>query len=172
MKTIRFPGFFLIALLCFAASAEAQRTKRPVKRPTVITTSTSAVEIKASKEKVSNQIANVTRFIDVLGKVAIGIENVDKEARRKKVPAKTIADNEANKRKVIQAIRNLRAGLAALEVEFRTKLVLKKFLVPIQGITDLSAQSEDAALAGRFTEAGDPLLIVVEKLSNTLVAMP
>jgi hypothetical protein len=72
----------------------------------------------------------------------------------------------------MQAIRNLRAGLASLEVDFRVKPSLKKYLPQIQGITDLAAQSEELAAAGRFSDSGKPLLSVVEKLADTLAAIP
>lgn len=170
---IRLLVVFLMAFGFFAVSAEAQR-KRPAKKSTkpVITTVSATNEIRIAKEKVVNQITNVTRFIDVLSKISVGIENVDREARTKKVPAKRLADNEANKKKVIQAIQNLHAGLVALEVEFRTKASLKKYLMQIQGISNLSAQCEYTALAGRFTDSGKPLLRVIQKLSATSAVMP
>jgi hypothetical protein len=45
-------------------------------------------------------------------------------------------------------------------------------LINVQGITAMSAECEDLATAGRFSEAGRPLLALVEKLSDALVAMP
>ena len=174
MKTIRFLLIFFAAILFLTDSAAAQRRKPPIKRPVPKAAIPVAftTDINSAKEKVSNQITNVTRFNSALGPIAQGIQDLDAQAKTKKLDKKASDLNEANKRKVIQAIRNLRAGLAALEVEFRTKPALKRFLLKIQGITDLSAQSEDAAFAGRFTDSGKPLLLVVEKLSNTLAVMP
>ncbi len=174
MKTIRFLPIFFAVIVLLTNSAAAQKRKPVVRRPApkVIAPVAFTTDLSSAKEKVSNQITNVTRFNGALGPIAQGIEDLDAEAKTKKLDKKASDLNEANKRKVIQAIRNLRAGLAALEVEFRTKPALKRFLLKIQGITDLSAQSEDAAFAGRFTDSGKPLLLVVEKLSNTLAVMP
>ena len=61
--------------------------------------------------------------------------------------------------------------MLALEVEFRTKEPLKKHLPLVAGITDLTAQSEELAAAGRFSESGRPLLMLVEKLSDALAAL-
>ncbi|MBX3291104.1 MAG: hypothetical protein KF855_17480 [Acidobacteria bacterium] len=168
---------FVLAILgFFAVEADAQRrttTRRPA-APRVVTSNTvstpaaQAADMKAGAEKVSIQVKNVTKFIFILGSVAKGIEDLDKDTRANRAAKQA---NETNKREVIQAIRNLRAGLATLEVEFRTKDPLKKHLTVIQGITDLSGQSEDLALSGRFMDAGKPLLLVVEKLSDTLVAL-
>lgn len=164
-----------------AVSAAAQKPP-PVKypKPVVVTSGMNGTnsatgtvtDVKSGAEKVSIQIKNVTKFIYVLGGVASGIEQIDADAKARKATRAAIDRNETNKKEVMQAIRNLRAGLAVLEGEFRTQAALKKFLPQIEGITDLSAQCEDLARAGQFSVSGKPLLLVVEKLSDTLVAMP
>ncbi|MGD9631142.1 MAG: hypothetical protein AB7V18_18045 [Pyrinomonadaceae bacterium] len=170
MKPIRIFAFLALALSFAAINADAQKTRKPPATPKVVTSTTlpAANEVKTGSDKVSIQIKNVTKYIFVLGGAATGIETLDKDPRANQAARDS---NAANKQKLMQTIRNLRAGLAALEVEFRTKPLLKKYLIQIQGITDLTAQSEDLAAAGRFSESGRPLLLVVEKLSDTLAAM-
>jgi hypothetical protein len=164
----------MVAIAAFlTASAEAQRktSKKPAaKKPPV--TVVPPLEVRAGREKVDNQLANVNRFIDVLGPVAQSIELLDESSRTKQLPKDTLDKNEANKQKVIEAIRNLRAGLSVLESEFRTKTALQKYLPNIQGITDLAAQAEDSAIAGKFVAAKEPLRGVSKKLTDTLTAMP
>ncbi len=171
MKTIRVLAFFALAFTSTAVLAQTQKPKAKPATPKVVTSSTisSPGDLRSGAEKVSIQIKNVTKFIYVLGGVASGIEAIDKDPKANK-SAKNA--NAANKQAVMQSIRNLQAGLAALEVDFRTKAALKKFLPQIQGITDLSAQTEELAATGRFSESGKPLLLVVEKLSDTLAFMP
>jgi hypothetical protein len=62
--------------------------------------------------------------------------------------------------------------LTDLESDFRTKPALQKYLASIQGITDLAGQAEDAAIAGKFVSAKDPLRDVAQKLTDTLKVMP
>ncbi len=158
---------FLICILCLSVSADAQRKKPTTKKPT--TTTTNALEIKDGAIKVSTQIKNVSKYLYLLGTIAQGIEDIDKDTKA----SQAVKDkNTKNKQAVLQTIRNLRAGIAALEVEFRTKPSLKNYNLQIQGISDLCGESEDLATAGKFLDSGRPLLIVVEKLSDTLVAMP
>ncbi|HXG84935.1 MAG TPA: hypothetical protein VNI84_13015 [Pyrinomonadaceae bacterium] len=169
----------LIALFAFLAfstvSANAQRRRTPAKRTpkpaaATATIAPSSAEIKEGAEKVSTQLKNVTKFIYVLGGVAGGIEDIDKDSGK---VSRAAADlNGENKQKVIQTIRNLRAGLAALEVEFRIKPALKNYLFQINGITDISGSAEDEAAAGQFVQSGKTLLLVVEKLADTLAALP
>ncbi len=161
-------------MLSFAVSAEAQK-KKPVtkkKSTTNTTITTNALEIRDGADKVSIQLKNVTKFIYVLGGVASGFEIADKDAKAGKLSKAQIDTNNEYKQKTITGIRGLRAGLAALEVEFRTKPALKPYLFQIQGITELSGQSEDLAMAGKFTDSGRVFLTVVDRLTDTLVAMP
>ncbi len=160
-------------VVSFAAAASAQRrtpTPRPATKPAVVTTNTlPSASAQSDAQKVSNQVMNVTRFLYLLGGIAKGIEDLDKDQRANQAARQ---QNTENKRTVVQTIRNLRAGLAALEVEFRTKPTLRRFLPKIQGVADLTGEAEDLAVAGRFSDAGRPLVGVVEKLADTLVAMP
>lgn len=164
---------FLFAL---NASAEAQkrRTTKSTKTATTTTATTPVknAEVKAGSDKVSVQIKNLSKFIFVLGSVANGIEDIDKQAKDGKISKSVLDINAENKQKVIQTIRNLRAGLVQLEVDFRAKPDLKNYNGQILGIADLSAQAEDLALAGQFSESGKPLLLIVEKLADTLAVMP
>ena len=178
-KSILIKSFVvLVCLISLSLSAAAQRRKKPVRKTTPkvtatsVSTATNMLEIKTGAEKVSTQIKNVTKFIYVLGGVAKGIEDIDKEARSGKISRAVVDKNSQYKQNVIQSIRNLRSGLAALEVEFRTKPGLRNYLANIQGISDMSGVAEDQAVGGQFTESGRTLLAVVEKLSDTLAALP
>ena len=161
-----------ISVAGFAGSMNAQR-RTPVTRPKPAVVTTNTVTTPAATlsdaQRVSNQVMNVTKFLYILGGVAKGIEDIDKDTKANR---NALDLNAANKRKVIQGIRDLRAGLAALEVDFRTKPLLRKYLLKIDGISALTGQSEDLATAGKFSDAGRPLVMVVEKLADTLVAMP
>ena len=167
----------LAVLLTFAASAEAQKkrstTRRTTTTKTTPTTTTNSLEVRDGANKVSIQIKNVTKFLYLLGGIAAGIETADKEIKSGKLKgAAAVEENNQNKQKVIASIRNLKAGLAALETEFNAKPSLRSYVFQIQGITGLATQSEDLATAGRFSDSGRVFLAVVEKLSDTLVAMP
>lgn len=174
MKKLRFILPILVFAALFASAADAQ-TSRP--RKTTVKRSTTSktippLDVRAAREKVSNQLDNMNRFIDVLGPIAQGIENIDSSAKTRRLTQAALDQNEASKQKVVTAIRNFKEGLATLETEFRTKLVLKKYLPSIQGISDLMAESEDLAIAGKFVGSKDPLRQTAKKLSDTLAVMP
>ncbi|MFN2501838.1 MAG: hypothetical protein ABR530_07500 [Pyrinomonadaceae bacterium] len=175
MKIIQFLCVMAVLLAVFAGAAAAQKKapKRPAaKKPAANKTTVQPLDIRTAREKVSIQLDNVNRFIDVLGPVAQGIETLDRSAQTNSLTKAAIDRNEANKQKVIVAIRNLRSGLSDLETHFRTKTSLQKYLSSIQGITDLASQSEDAAIAGKFVGSKEPLRDVAQKLTDTLALIP
>lgn len=168
-------SLILLCVFCFVFSAQAQKKKTPTRKtvpPAVTTPVVNTSEVKDGANKVSIQIKNITKFVYLLGTIAQGIEDVDKDIQSKKASPSAIDINTKNKQAVTTTMRNLRAGIAALEVEFRTKQGLRPYLLQIQGITDLCGQAEDLANSGKLLDSGKPLLAVVEKLSDTLVAMP
>jgi len=167
----------LVCLLCLAMTAAAQKRKpaprKPAAKPATTTPTTiNTAEIKSGAEKVGIQVKNVTRFIYLLGSIAQGIEDVDKDIRAGKATRAAADQNSKNKENVIATLRNLRTGLASLETEFRANPALRTYLIQIQGITDISGTAEDQAAAGQFIQSGKTLLQVIERLSDTLVAMP
>ncbi len=170
---IKFTAIFA-CLACLAISVEAQKRRTPTRkaRTTAAAAATNSFEIKSGAEKVSTQIKNVSKFIYNLGGVARVIEDLDKDIAARKASRNAPELNQKIKQDVVTSITNLRAGLIALEIEFRTKPALKNYLFQIQGISDMSGRAEDQAAGGQFTESGKTLLLVVEKLSDTLAALP
>jgi hypothetical protein len=161
----------LLMLGVFAGIADAQ--KKSSKRAPVKKTSTvPPLDVRAAREKVDIQLSNVNVFVDKLGNVAQDLETASTDAKDGKLKPETADKIRANETKMVEAIRNLKTGLGTLESEFRTKPALQKYLPTIQGITDLAAQSEDSALAGKFVAAKDPLRSVSVKLTDTLAILP
>lgn len=170
----------IVAVLClvcltFAAAAQ-QKSKKPVRKKTVKTKPAAKpagnFELKDGAAKVATQIKNVSKFLYNLGGVARVIEDLDRDIAARKASRNAFALNSRNKQSVVSSMNNLRAGLVALEIEFRTRPALKIYLFNIQGISDMAALAEEQAGDGQLTESGKTLLMVVEKLSDTLAALP
>ena len=176
-------GACALCLLCLTLNAAAQKRKSAPRKTTskpVATTPASAtttppatsLEIKDGAQKAAIQLKNVTRFIYLLGSIAQGIEDVDKEVKSGKATRAASDQNAENKQKVIETLRNVRAGLVALEIDFRAKPALRTYVPQIGGISDIAATAENQAATGQLKESGKTLLQVVEKLTDTLTAMP
>lgn len=174
MKQLKFimPALLLLTLFTVAADAQTKKTKKSsTKKPSVMKI-IPPLDVRTAREKVAIQLSNVKRFVDVLGPIAQGIETIDSSAKTRRLSQAALDQNEANKQKVITAIRNLKDGLTDLETEFRTKAVLQKYLPNIQGIADLATDSENMAIEGKFVASKEPLRNVAQKLTDTLTAIP
>ena len=172
MKGVGFLALALCLLTFTAASATAQ--KRTAKGTTK-TTSTSTLlplEVRAARDKVDTQLSNVNVWLNKYGPIALNLDAAVADEKNGKLSAKTTQAIDASRNKVVASIRDLKTGLTDLESKFRTTAVLSRYLPMIQGITDLAARSEDAAVAGQFVAAKDPLRDVTKKLTDTLNAMP
>ena len=173
--TRNLPKFIIILVCIFALNAVADAQRRKSRTKNASPKATAAVNnavIKEGANKVGIQLKNLTKSIFLLGSIAQGIEDIDKQVRAGKASRELKAQNEQNKADVVASIRSLRAGLVAMEIDFRVKPELKPYLPQIEGIIDMSAQAEDLALAGRFTDTGKQFLLIVEKLTDALVEMP
>jgi hypothetical protein len=129
-------------------------------------------DVRAGAEAVNIQVKNLSKFLFVLGGVAKGIEDIDKEIREGRGTRELEQQNRQFKNDVLRSIRALRAGLVKLEVDFRAKPTLRKYLPHIQGITDDSGRAEDLAMAGQFNASGKELLLIIEKLADVLLELP
>ncbi len=158
-------------LLSFVCAAAAQKRK-PTRKRAVRSAAVNVFEIKNGAAQVSTQIKNVSKFLFGLGGVARVIEDLDRDIVARKASRNASSLNTKNKQAVVTTIKNLRAGLAALEIEFRTKPELKNYVFQINGISEMAGIAEDQAADGQLTESGKTLLLVVEKLADTLAALP
>ncbi len=166
-------GFVFALIAGMSIEAEGQRRSRSKrKRATAKKSSTLVADRRKGAEDVAIQIKNVTKFVFVLGGVASGIEEIDKEVKAGKASKELAAKNAGFKSDIMRSIRALRSGLVKLEISFRTNPALKPYLKHIQGIIGATAEAEDLAIDGQFTNSGKQLLSVVETLTDVLVEMP
>ena len=171
MKRLQITALAVLALAVFAGAADGQ--KKPVRKTkTAKTTIVPPLEVRAAREKVVIQSDNVNFWIGKLGPIAAALELLDTTYATKRPGEAVLSTHESRKEKFVLTLRNLREDLASLESEFRTKSVLQKYLLNIQGITELAAQAEDSAIAGKFVASKEPLRGVARKLTDTLAVMP
>ncbi len=175
MRHFQIAILVLLSIALFSGAADAQkkpRNKSTAKKPTVTKTVIPPLDVRAAREKVDVQLSNVNDFVNKLGTIAQGLEVADADAKAGNLKPTTAAKIKAKKTEIVEAIRNIKLGLGNLESEFRTKPALQKYLPTIQGITDLAAQSEDLAIAGKFVASKEPLRDVAQKLTDTLAILP
>jgi hypothetical protein len=130
-----------------------------------------APETQAGRDRLSGQIKTLTQFLYLLGGITKGIEASDLAARNREASSASIEQNERNKARVRESIRNVRDGLDKLERDFRGDAGLRTYYQYLAGVAAIAETAENQAAANRFDEAGRSLLKAVNQLADALAAM-
>ena len=172
---------FIIAAACLMifpiASFGQTRTRRSApaasqRRSAEAATAAQAAEIRmAGATKVADQVKILTRFLYLLGGVAKGIEQVDEAAKKNEASPTALQQNEQNKTTVKTSLRNVREGLDALEIYFRSTPGLQSYYLKLAGSASGAADAEAQAAMGQFDRSGRTLLGVVNRLTDVLLIM-
>ncbi|QQS40716.1 MAG: hypothetical protein IPM63_15300 [Acidobacteriota bacterium] len=167
--TVTFRTLFSFVII---AAASAAFSSQAYGQGTRTRTAPPQNEVRAAAEAVSIQIKNMTKFLFVLGGVAKGIDDLDKEIKAGRATRELEAKNQEFKDDVIRSVRAMRTGLVNIERDFIAKPQLRQYLSHVRGISEDSAIAEDLALAGNFNASGRQLLLILERLSDVLVELP
>jgi hypothetical protein len=173
MRIARILTIILIFLAGFTISAEAQRTKRSVPRPTPTPARPFvSIDERNAKQTASNQLSNVTGYLSRFTPLVQTMNDLARDDKAGKLSKRASTDFNNAKRKLLIQLSDFKVGLTSLETDFRTKPALTKYLLKIQGIADLSALAQDSANSGKFDGVRDALKGIVQRLTDTVAAMP
>ena len=128
-------------------------------------------QLNAGAGRVADQIKNLTRFLYLLGGIAKDINAVDEAARRGDASPAAIEQTKRSKATLTASLQNVRAGLDALEIDFRTQPALQPYYIKLAGVAQGAVNAENQAAAGQFDNAGRSMLAVVNKLTDVLLVM-
>src|SRR5262249_38734239 len=139
----------LVCLGGLTASASAQK-KRPAPRPapTPVKQFVTADE-RAAKQTASNQLANLSGYLQKFTPMVQPCSDLATADKAGKLSKKASTDYNNARKKLLLQLNDFGVGLTNLESDFKTKPALSKYLLKIQGISDLSSTAEDSASNGR-----------------------
>lgn len=166
----------LVAVLVISLAVPttpAQRRRRAPARPNAAARAAEqkAEALRAARTRVAAQVNTLTQFLYLYGGIAKGIESTDKLAGTQEVSTAALEQNRRSKTKVIESLRNMRAGLDQLENDFRFNVAWKGYFPHVSGVAVLGETAESQAAANRFDDAGRSLLKAVNRLTDALIAM-
>ena len=168
---------FILALVCIitvlstTAPSQTKRRTAPKRSTSKAAAEQSSAEMKAGRVRVAAQIKTLTQFLYLFGGIAKGIESADQATRSGEISSIAIEQNERNKAKVRESIRNMREGLDKLEADFRFNPTLRTYYSYMAGVARLGESAENQAAANRFNEAGRSLLNAAGQLADALALM-
>jgi hypothetical protein len=165
----------IVAIACIMllpATVFGQTKKRnTARRPRVVAPQKTAEAVRQGATHVADQIKILTRFIYLLGGVAQGLEQVDEAIRRHEASPAAIEQTQKSKAKLKASLRDVRAGLEKLELDFHTTPELGLYYIKLSGVAADAATAEQQAGADQFDQAGRSLLGVVNRLTDVLLGM-
>lgn len=161
-----------VLLLPVIALGQTRTRRSSPSSRTQTSTAAHAAEIRmAGATRVADQVKILTKFLYLLGGVAKGIEQIDEAARKNEASPTALQQNEQNKTTVKTSLRNVREGLDALEIYFRSTPGLQSYYLRLAGSASGAADAEAQAAAGQFDRSGRTLLNVVNRLTDVLLIM-
>ena len=168
----RILALLMAAVFLFPISSLAQTRKRTAAKPTKTSTAKGPEVTRDGAKRVADQIKVLTRFIYLLGGVAKGLQAFDDDAARGTQTSAAVSEQvKQNKLSVRTSIQNVRDGLDALELHFRTTPELQRYYIKLAGSAAGASNADDQAAANQFDRAGRTLLEVINRLTDVLLEM-
>jgi hypothetical protein len=128
-------------------------------------------DMRAEASQVATQIKNVSNFIYIYGKIVSSLEFADVQAKSNQTSPEIQGKVKESKDRLIAKIRDLRVGLEDMSNNFRANPRLQVQYLKLSYASDAALKAEQHALAGRYNEAGQSMITVVERLADTIVSM-
>jgi hypothetical protein len=173
MKFSFFLGVLLACVVSLSVSAQAQKPRRPVPRPTPTPAKPFvSVDERIARQTASNQLSNVSAYLNRFAPLVQTMNDLARDDKARKLSKRASTDFNNARRKLMVQLSDFKLGLTTLETDFKTKPSLSKYLLKIQGITDLSISAQDSANSGKFDGVRESLKGIVQRLSDTVAAMP
>ena len=168
----RIISLLLAIVVFFPITSFAQSRKRTTTKSNRSATMPKGSEIqREAATRVADQIKILTKFIYLLGGVAKELEDLDNAAKRNEASPTILEQAQRSKQTVRASITARREELDKLEIYFRTTPELERYYSSLAGVAESAAVAEDQAAANKFDQAGRSLLGVVNRLTDTLLAM-
>ncbi|MDQ3011227.1 MAG: hypothetical protein M3X11_11060 [Acidobacteriota bacterium] len=153
------------------ASIAQKKSTGARKRPAAKPTPTPVPDTRVEAGQVAEQIKNFSKFIYVYGKVVNGLAVAEDQVKQGKMSPAAATQNQQSKDALVQNIRNLKAGVEGVTRDFQNNSRLQIQYLKIAFAVDAAGDAERLAAAGRYDEAGKSLVTVIERLTDTVMAM-
>ncbi|MCI0387468.1 MAG: hypothetical protein MOB07_01685 [Acidobacteria bacterium] len=159
----------LIAILCAPQESFLAQKKQPARRAKPAPTP--VPDMRAEASQVAMQIKNISNFIYVYGKIVNSLEVADEQVKNKQTSPEIQARNQKSKDALILRISDLQAGLENMAKSFKANPRLQVQYLKLTYATDAVINAKRLAAAGRYEEAGKSLVLVIERLADTVISM-
>jgi len=120
---------------------------------------------------VSEQITTFTKFLYVYGKIVYGLEFADEQAKRGQSTPEVAAQNRKSREALIANIGGLRTGLEKVVQELKANPRMQVQYLKLSYASEATSNAERLAAANRYDEAGQALVLAIQRMSETIISM-
>jgi hypothetical protein len=118
--------------------------------------------------RVAEQIKSIGKFLYLYGPISKDLAASESGARDNASPGAT-QKMQQNRAKLSDVFRNYRLQMDELETTFSSTPELRPYYPKLLGVAARAGQAEESAADGRYNEAGNSLLDVMNRLTDVLV---
>jgi hypothetical protein len=171
-ETLRSILLIAIASILLAPATVYGQTRRRTNsaRPSNANSSIAAAR-SAGATRVADQVKNLTKFLYLYGGIGKDLQAVDAAVQRGEASQTAIDKANQSKSTIKSSLANVRDGLDKLEVDFRSTPALQPYYIKLAGAAAGAADATQLAESGQYDSSGRALLVVVNRLTDVLVAI-
>lgn len=163
---------FVVVLSLTSLQSVSGQSKRTSKKKSVPAAKpTPVADFSTQRTKVAEQISIITRFIFVYGKITNGFETALDQEKSKQTSPEITAKIQQSREKLVANIANLKAGIDDLAKTFQSDSRLQVQYLKLTAASDAVSTAQSAVAASRFEDGGRALIVSVDKLTDTLIAL-
>lgn len=127
-------------------------------------------DVSREKALVAEQLALLTRFIYLYGRVSASIEQTEAQAKGSEAAA-VAARNKEPRAKLAQNVSGIRAGIERVQNAFQQNPDTSEFQPKLLAASEAVGTAEQLAVTGKLDEAGRALVVAAERLTDLLRLM-
>lgn len=169
MKT-KLVAMAMIMLMVSWTEAIGQKRRTTTRKKTTPAAPVVA-DMRPEATKISEQIGLFTKFLYVYGKVANGLEVAEDLAKRGETSPTIAAQNRKSKEALIANISGLKSGLETVVQELKDNSRMQVQYLKLSYASEATANAERLAAASRYDEAGQALVLAIQRMSETIISM-
>jgi hypothetical protein len=171
-ETLRSILLIAIASVLMAPATVYCQTRRRTNSARPSNTNSSIADARsAGATRVADQVKNLTKFLYLYGGIGKDLQAVDAAVQRGEASQTAIDKANQSKSTIKSSLANVRDGLDKLEVDFRTTPALQPYYIKLAGAAAGAADATQLAESGQYDSSGRALLVVVNRLTDVLVAI-
>jgi hypothetical protein len=158
----------LSAVSVYGQTRRRTTTNRGARTSSTRSQGTASATARTAAARVAEQIKSLGKFLYLYGPISKELAASEAGGSQSTTATETM---QRNRSKLTDVFRDYRTQMDELETTFSSSSELRPYYTKLLGVAARAAQAEEAVSAGRYNEAGNSLLDVMNRLTDVLLDM-